>query len=242
MEAHLVSDDLWLEENAIDLLNGEEDGQNQGGMLPVSIGCYGDDEGRDQREQESDEGHHSQNCEGDPDNECVWKSDCPEEQPGQDSIDQADQNLTTKESDKVTIHFPQGCHDFPFELGLPQGNELTPATLYGGGFLEEVKEIDRDQKEAQGISDEAKDFTGATLKPSQTRGEQVIGVFRDPVPSLGFLKVEFAGIDSRCPPGEFTQPSIVAGNFLSEAWLFSELLSCGIFLDVLFEGLPGEVA
>ena len=82
MQPYLVPNDLRLDQEPIDLLNQEEDGEDEERVLPISPGCSGNDERRYEGDQESDERHDSEDCEGEGDNERVGKPYQPEKKTG----------------------------------------------------------------------------------------------------------------------------------------------------------------
>ena len=73
-------------------------------------------------------------------------------------LPQADEDLAAEEGDEVLVHLAEGFHHLVFQVGFLEGNEVAPASLDGGGLLQEEEEVDRDQQEAEGVAEEAEDL------------------------------------------------------------------------------------
>jgi hypothetical protein len=81
----------------------------------------------------------------------------------QGAIDEANHQLASKESDEIPVYLGKDRDNLIFELRVPDRQELTPGRGYSRTLFEEEKKINRYDKKAEEITENAEHSSQAGL-------------------------------------------------------------------------------
>lgn len=132
-------------------------------MCPVAELGGGDNDGGDVADHHSQVGDEAEDADHEPDKDRKIESHDEEGDGDHESIDQADNELTSKEADEVGVDLADEGDDFIFEGGGAEGEVAAPVFGDGGAVFKEEEEEDRHEDHAEEEAEDAEEAAKAAL-------------------------------------------------------------------------------
>ena len=164
MEANGLADDLGGDEDAVYVVGQDKDGCYNEGMGPVAkLGsCY--DDGGDVTDHHSQVGDEAEDADHESDEDGEIEPHNEESDSDQESIDKADNELSSKEADEVGVDLADEGDDFIFEWGGAEGEVAAPVFGDRCAVFEEEKEENRHKDHAEEEAEDTEEAAKAALE------------------------------------------------------------------------------